>query len=270
MKLEFEAHMKDLLGVLVSSLKCNMRFLTRTLIPSLALALNLSLHGVAHAQKWQVAGDEAFPPYVYVEGGQIKGIHVDIVRKVLDRLKVDYQIKTYPWKRVISMTDRNKITFSLSWVEKRERFQKYLMVGPIQYGRTVFMVKKNSAIQYDELKDLTPYKIGTISGYSYPKPFENAEYLDKDAATVDNAGLISKLLRGRVDIIIGDQSTLEFEAKKLGASQFIKLLPKPLKVVSRYAVFPKENAQQAAIFSNALNELKFDQEVYQSIIDQYR
>ena len=234
------------------------------------IALTLMTAGVVHAEKWHVAGDVSFPPYVYEENGEVKGIHADIVRVVLDKLKVEYSIKAYPWKRVINMTDNNTITLSLSWVEKRERFQKYLMVGPLQFGRTVFMVKKNSNIQFTELKDLAAYKIGTISGYSYPKEFEEADFLDKHPATVNNASLISKLLKNRVDIIIGDQSTLEYEAKKLGVSLVIKLLPKPLKIVSRYAVFPKENTRQAALFSNALNELKFDKKRYQSIIDQYR
>ncbi len=234
------------------------------------LLLTLAFTGLVHAENWLVAGDASFPPYVYEENGQVKGIHADIVRVILDRLKVNYEIKTYPWKRVISMTDNNKITLSLSWVEKRERFKKYLMVGPIQYGRTVFMVRKNSNIQFNELKDLSTYKIGTISGYAYPKEFEEADFLNKHPATVDNATLISKLLKGRVDIIIGDQSTLEFEAKKLNVSFVIKILPKPLKVVSRYAVFPKQNTRQAAIFSNALNELKFDKALYQSIVDKYR
>jgi len=234
------------------------------------LLLALMLTGLVHAEKWQVAGDASFPPYVYEENGQVKGIHADIVRVILDRLKVDYEIKAYPWKRVIRMTDNNQITLSLSWVEKRKRFEKYLMVGPIQYGRTVFMVKKSSNITFNELKDLSAYKIGTISGYAYPKEFEEADFLEKHPATVDNATLISKLLKGRVDIIIGDQSTLEFEAKKLSVSPIIKILPKPLKVVSRYAVFPKENTHQAAIFANALNELKFDKALYQSVIDKYR
>lgn len=234
------------------------------------LFLSVLLSGFVHSDKWLVAGDVSFPPYVYEENGQVKGIHADIVRVVLGRLGLDYEIKTYPWKRVISMTDSNKITLSLSWVEKRERFQKYLMVGPIQYGRTVFMVKKNSNIQFNELKDLNAYKIGTISGYSYTKEFDEADFLDKHPATVDNATLISKLLKSRVDIIIGDESTLEFEAKRLGVSLVVKVLPKPLKVVGRYAVFPKENTHQAAIFSNALNELKFDKEFYQSIVDKYR
>lgn len=234
------------------------------------LFLSVLLSGFVHSEKWLVAGDVSFPPYVYEENGQVKGIHADIVRVVLDRLKVDYEIKTYPWKRVISMTDNNKITLSLSWVEKRERFQKYLMVGPLQYGRTVFMVKNDSGIEFNTLKDLSNYKIGTISGYSYTKEFEEADFLDKHPATIDNATLISKLLKGRVDVIIGDQSTLEFEAKKLRMSHRIKILANPLKVVSRYAVFPREKAKQAALFSNALNELKFDQAQYQSIIDQYR
>lgn len=246
-----------------------MKGIMKTVLLGLALYFGV-LSASVQAEQWQVVGDVAFPPYIYQEGNQVKGIHADITRVVLERLKVDYSIKTYPWKRVISMTDQNQVTLSLSWVEKRERFQKYLMVGPIQYGQTVFMVRKDSAIEFSRLKDLSGYRIGTISGYAYPKEFEKAEFLDKHEATIDNATLISKLIKKRVDIIIGDKSTLEFEAKKLGISYSIKVLPKPLKVVSRYAVFPKEKAIQAAIFSNALNELKFDRALYQSIIDQYR
>ncbi len=225
---------------------------------------------LVYAETWQVAGDETFPPYVYEENGRVVGIHADIVRAVLDKLQVDYELKTYPWKRVINMTDKAQVTFSMSWVESVERLEKYLMVGPIQYGRTVFMVRENSSIEFNELSDLKNYKIGVISGYAYPKEFESADYLTKEAATVDNARLISKLLMKRVDIIIGDESTLSFEAKKLHVSQEIKILPKPLKEVSRYVVFPKAFAKQAALFSNGLNEFKFEKKQYQKIIDHYR
>ncbi len=224
---------------------------------------------LVYAEVWQVAGDETFPPYVYEENDRVVGIHADIARAVLDKLQVDYELKTYPWKRVINMTDNALVTFSLSWVESVERFEKYLMVGPIQYGRTVFMVRKDSSIEFNELSDLKGYKIGMISGYTYSMEFKVATFLNKEAATVDNAQLISKLLAKRVDVIIGDESTLSFEAKKLHVSHEIKILPKPLKVVSRYVAFPKVFAKQAALFSNELAEFKNEKE-YQEIINRYR
>ncbi|MEH6347387.1 MAG: transporter substrate-binding domain-containing protein [Bermanella sp.] len=235
----------------------------------IAMLIGSFKYDLVYAEVWQVAGDETFPPYVYAQNDRVVGIHADIVRAVLDKLQVDYELKTYPWKRVINMTDKAMVTFSMSWVESVERFEKYLMVGPIQYGRTVFMVRKDSIIEFSELSDLKGYKIGMISGYTYPMEFKAAAFLNKEAATVDNAQLISKLLAKRVDVIIGDESTLSFEAKKLHMSHEIKILPKPLKVVSRYVAFPKAFAKQAALFSNGLTEFKNEKE-YQEIIDRYR
>jgi len=222
------------------------------------------------AEQWTVSVVQDFPPYAYSEDGNIKGIHTDIAKSVLDLMQVKYTLKAYPWKRVVAMTDQARVTFSLTWVEKPERFEKYLMIGPIQDGRTVFAVRKNSQIKFNELADLKGHSIGTISGYAYPKEFDKATFLTKDPATINNASLIKKLIAKRNDIIIGDENVLAFEAKKLGVSDKIKFLPKPLKVVYRYAVFPKAHKEQATKFGNALNDFKADKAAYQSVINKYR
>lgn len=221
------------------------------------------------AETWDVGADQYFPPYVVNEGGTIKGIHVDVVKAVLNQLQVESVIKAYPWARVVNVTDNEQVDFSFPWVGKTERFVKYHMVGPLQDGRTVFAVAKNSKVKYDNLKDLEGFTIGVVRGYAYTKEFDEAAFLKKDDAAKDNVNILRKLAGGRVDIIVGDENVLSAEARKLGMSDKIRFLPKALKVVQRYAAFPLGNKTKAERFAKALKEIKENGE-YGKIIERYR
>lgn len=230
-----------------------------------ALALPFT---AANAANWTVATDQNFPPYVFKDGADIKGIHYDIVAAVMKQMGKDYKLSAYPWARVVAVTDGNKVDFSFPWVGKPERFEKYLMIGPLHKGRTVFAVKSDSSISYNSLQDLKDYKIGTVRGYAYEKSFDDASFLRKDNQAKDNVAIIKKLTSGRVDMIIGDENVLREEARKLGVSAQIKYLDKAVKEASRYAAFPKANNAQAMEFKAALEAIKANG-TYDKILKSY-
>jgi len=219
--------------------------------------------------QWEVATDQNFPPYVYQEKGEIKGIHVDIVAAVMKEAGENYQLSAYPWARVVAVTDNNKVDFSFPWVGKPERFEKYLMIGPLHKGRTVFAVKADNGLSYSTLEDLKGLTIGTVRGYAYEKAFDDADFLQKDAQAKDNVTIIKKLVAGRVDLIIGDENVLREEAKKLGVAEQMRFLEKAVKEAERYAAFPKANEAQARKFEAALKRIK-DSGEYDQILDTYK
>ena len=232
------------------------------------LFLTLMLSPLVNAQPWTIASDQNFPSYAFMENGKLKGIHVDIVKAVMKEIGISYKISTYPWARVVRVTDDNDVDFSFPWVGKPVRFEKYLMIGPIHEGRTVFAVKKSSTIQFNSLKDISGLTVGTVRDYSYSTEFDSASNFKKDSAAKDNINIIKKLTNGRVDLIIGDENVLAAEAKKLGVFNDIKFLPKALKNALRYAAFPKKHTAQANKFKAGLNKIKSNG-VYQGIIDKH-
>ncbi len=236
-------------------------------IKTLALFLCFMFVSQVNAEPWRIGADQNFPPFSFVENGTLKGIYVDIVKAVMKEADIKYKISTYPWARVVRVTDNAEVDFSFPWVGKPERFKKYLMVGPIHEGRNVFAVKKSSRITYETLNDISGLTVGTVRGYSYGSGlFDNATNFKKDDAAKDNINILKKLTGGRVDMIIGDENVLTAEAKKLGVLGEIKFLPKAVANVLRYANFPKQNKVQADKFKAGLDRIIASGE-YQKILD---
>lgn len=53
--------------------------------------------------------DQSYPPYSYVEKGELKGIYTEIVRRVFDRMEgYTVTIKPMPWKRGLSYVEQGK------------------------------------------------------------------------------------------------------------------------------------------------------------------
>jgi ABC-type amino acid transport substrate-binding protein len=106
------------------------------------------------------------------------------------------------------------VNLSIPWRAKKERFQKYFMVGLLTSSPTPFLVKKGSKIQYIKLEDLKKYTIGTILGFAYPKSFEEATFLKKSPIAGENTQLLKKLIKSRVDLVICDRTVFFALARK--------------------------------------------------------
>jgi polar amino acid transport system substrate-binding protein len=106
---------------------------------------------------------ENYPPYNYVEKGQLKGLSVDILLFVLkdagsDLKREDIQIK--PWARGynIIQNKKNTILFAMHKTKKRENLFKW--IGPIVNDSSIsIFAHKSSKIKINSLKDLQNLKI---------------------------------------------------------------------------------------------------------------
>lgn len=230
----------------------------------------MSPFSAAESRPWVIATDQHFPPYVYQDAGGIKGIHVDIVAAVMQRMDADYKLSAYPWARVVLLTDKNEVDFSFPFVAKPERFEKYLMVGPIHHGRTVLAVRSEDIyFKFKSLQDLNGMVVGTVRGYAYEKAFDDADFFHKDISSTDNVSLVKKLVFKRLDIIIGDENVLTEEAKKLGVNGKLRFLPKIITEAVRYVAFPKNRPERARAFQQALDAIIADG-TYQKILERYK
>ncbi|MEH6631312.1 MAG: transporter substrate-binding domain-containing protein [Halopseudomonas aestusnigri] len=221
----------------------------------------------------EIVIDDNFPPYTVQNSDETtSGLFVEILRSALQHTHIKFNIIGRPWKRVIAMTDRSEIDASLPWRSKKERFEKYNMVGPItKYGsKTIFWVRKDFTLDgWSHLKDLSEYRIGTISGYAYPKQFEEATYLKKLEMTTTNRSLIKMLSLGRIDLIIGDEHVLATEALAQNLSGKFKQVGPALETVKRYIAVPKAKKDIAALIGKALTTFQ-DTPQYQDIIQRYQ
>jgi polar amino acid transport system substrate-binding protein len=225
---------------------------------SLLLGLLLLCSAVTHAQEWQVVGDEQFAPYSFLSAFSKKpqGLDVELISAVLEEAGIPFDLRLYPWGRVKRMLERQEVTMAFQFAGTPERMQQYELVGPIRSGATVFMVSDKLALSdWQQLSDLQPYTIGQVRGYSYQAEFDQAP-LKRNHNAQNPRQLVSMLLAGRIDIIVGDETQLQYFAEEQQASARVRVLPKALVKMPRYVAFSKGDKQRAEQFAAALERLR--------------
>jgi polar amino acid transport system substrate-binding protein len=223
----------------------------------LLLALLALTHSLA-AQPWRVVGDEQFAPYSFVtaENDTPRGLDVELVDAVLREAQVPYEIRLYPWKRVKRMLDRGEAQMAFQFAGTPQRQQQYELVGPLRSGSTVFMTTAKTAISnWQTLDDLSPYVIGQVRGYAYEENFDRAD-LARDTSAQNPRQLVSMLLAGRIDIIVGDHTQLLYFIREQRALEQVRVLPRPLIQMPRFVAFAKGDTERARQFSEALVRLR--------------
>lgn len=164
-----------------------------------------------------VAATLNYPPYQYYENGREKGLSVDFINVVFDQLNlfgVSYQF--YPWKRAVYITREGQVDFLFNAGENDERkewgvYVKSTLINQIY----VFFARSDSSFSIDEkYSNVHDLIIGIRSGYLYGKG-EFRKSLDekkyKDIEEVDSTKQnVEKLLRGRIDLFVGDYLPVMF------------------------------------------------------------
>lgn len=223
----------------------------------LLLALLALTHSLA-AQPWRVVGDEQFAPYSFVtaENDTPRGLDVELVDAVLREAQVPYEIRLYPLERVKRMLDRGEAQMAFQFAGTPQRQQQYELVGPLRSGSTVFMTTAKTAISnWQTLDDLSPYVIGQVRGYAYEENFDRAD-LARDTSAQNPRQLVSMLLAGRIDIIVGDHTQLLYFIREQRALEQVRVLPRPLIQMPRFVAFAKGDTERARQFSEALVRLR--------------
>ncbi|MFI8480766.1 substrate-binding periplasmic protein [Pseudomonas sp. NPDC078700] len=237
----------------------------------LFIGLLLCLSVPVSAEPLLAVADEQFAPYSFTEANSEKpmGMDVDLVSAILNEAKLDFRIRLYPWQRVKQMLEHHDANLGFAFAGTAERKEQYLLVGPIRSGSTVFMTTHKTAItDWQTLDDLMPYVIGQVRGYAYETEFDHAD-LSRDSSAQNPRQLVSMLLAGRIDIIIGDKTQLMYFVHEQKSESSVRILPHVLVDMPRYAAFNKNDEQNAKAFASALQRLK-DNGKLQTILQRWQ
>ena len=224
----------------------------------LMLCLLLALSPATLAETWRVTGDEQFAPYSFVQGDDNtpRGLDVELVNAILAEAKIDYHLRLYPWARVKRLLDSGAVEMAFQFAGTPERQAQYELVGPIRSGSTVFMTTRQTRLQdWQSLDDLHPSVLGQVRGYAYESAFDQAD-LSRDSSAQNPRQLVSMLLAGRIDIIVGDRLQLQHYVHEQRAEADVRLLPKSLIEMPRYVAFKKGDTARAQRFTTALQRLQ--------------
>jgi len=89
---------------------------------------------------------EIFPPFQFEENGKLKGVSVDIVKAIQQKINDNSKIKVYPWNRAYKLTLKKPNYALFSTLRTKERENKFKWIGPLATMKLVFFKNKNSDI----------------------------------------------------------------------------------------------------------------------------
>lgn len=161
---------------------------------------------------------DPYEPYHYGKIGAVPtGPVPDIVKEVFKRLKMDTEMKLYPWKRCLDQMKKGKRDgiFILSKNKEREAYMVFT-VAYLSDNQSIYYLK-GKKFNWKNFKDLKPYTIGLTSGYNYGDKFPKARKklgLKVDESAKSDLTNFKKLIKGRIDIFPCNDTIAKYIFKK--------------------------------------------------------
>ncbi|MCX4028585.1 substrate-binding periplasmic protein [Spartinivicinus marinus] len=220
---------------------------------------------------------EYFPPYSIYIDGQLEGISTEIVKTVLNDLKLNgLRISVYPWVRAynIALTEKNTLIFPLGRNKRREKLFKWVgVISPAQFY--LFSLHNRDDILISSLNEAKQYTLGTVMNdvreqYLIDKGFKIGSEI---STSLNHDQNLFKLLKGRIDLWPMNELAAYYLVKKR------KLLPKytikkvfhlaDLSTEGYYMAFNKDTDNNTVSkFKESLNKIKREG-IYKNIINSY-
>ena len=201
---------------------CFFKISINIIIYSFIINFNINAQEV---QKVTILADENYPPYTYLENGEMKGIYVDIVMESVKLISSRYSVEIVgvPWKRGLETIKAGKALAILppyKHVEERPFIWPYSL--PLMTENVVAFCHKNidifNYIRNPSKKITSPLNIGINTDYLIlNKELEQAAELNHiilrdNKSTSAN---IMKLYFGRVDCYVNDKLSTLWELSKI-------------------------------------------------------
>jgi polar amino acid transport system substrate-binding protein len=228
---------------------------------TLFITILLPFDAAFSADKTIRCGTVNFPPF-FGENLENGGFMTEISKEAFQRTGWNYTITFMNWNRAMKLCEKGRLDMVQGAYYDKERAKKFQFTESYTSAEIVIFKKKNAKISFQQLEDLKPYTFGILRGWSYPEVFQQATYLKKEM-TDDPSANIQKLLKGRVDLIVGGKRVIRDIAQTnfpKQADQLVALDP-PLKTHKLYNIITRKRedaARIAADFNQGLQMMKAD------------
>lgn len=234
------------------------------------LLLPLLLCNCALAEPLKIVS-AAWPPYIYEDAGQLKGVDYDVTNQVLKQLGYTASWQLLPWRRALHDTASGRADAILDISPTPQRQEQYVFPSePLSSSESVLFYHQSQPRPFATLQDLSGLRIGVTAGYVYGSPdFMNADYFSREPAPSNEASLLM-LMRGRVDMVLMNQRAGLFTLRELGLQEQIKHHPLTVSSAQLFLAFhpSPELRLLAERFSTALSSYKGSSE-YLQILQRY-
>lgn len=215
---------------------------------------------------------EEWAPYNYSENGELKGISIEVLRAVIDKLEADVEFKLYPSMRSSKLMKEGPNTMFVSMFRTPEREEKFQWIGPL-IDASIYFYKRKSDVRVitsleeaKKVESIASRHAGLVHERLISEGFDNLDDTGRNAVEV-----YKKLLAGRCDLAISDAPLgVKHILKNLGQPTDI-LTQLPMKLVDQQlyiAVHKQVSPERVKRWQKALEELQ-KTDHYNEIIEKY-
>lgn len=211
-------------------------------------------------------------PFYYTENGKLQGFSIDILDYVAAHSKYEFEYIIRPWPRAIYLATQGEIDILMALVKTPKREQKYHFIEPsfADEVNQLFTLMGNDFEFAGNLKELIPYSIGTVRGYSYGEYFDQASYLNKSPALSEEI-LLKLLLSKQIDMLISNPLLFNNILLKESSFTHVKAIKPYISLTPVYTALTKRRKDASEIkktMSELTQQLKLSP-YYQILIDKY-
>ena len=132
--------------------------------------------------------------------GQFSGINVQIIRELMDRAEVRYQLKSLPINRAYREAVETPNSCIIGLIFTEERKDTFSWVKPTATGGWALYKKPGSAISLASLADARAYSVAAAPGYPSTESLE--QFGGIEVVKVSFAQALKLLHLGRVDLAL--------------------------------------------------------------------
>jgi polar amino acid transport system substrate-binding protein len=185
----------------------------------LTLFLLLSFTVLCNEGELEIVTDD-WPPFI-LDGKKVSGLVTKNVREILKYTDIKYSITVYPWARSfhLAKTKPNILIYSIYRTKQRE--SQFNWICPIYKSRPIHAYKLvSNSIDINSIEAIKKGVVGIMRGdnsYSYLLNNGFQEGVNIDLSSNEETNLI-KLIKGRVDVVIQSEESLNYRLKSLGVS----------------------------------------------------
>ncbi|GAB7023910.1 substrate-binding periplasmic protein [Salidesulfovibrio brasiliensis] len=231
---------------------------------ALSLVLLFVLSTVAAAEPLRVV-TLSYPPYEYMEDGEVKGVATRIVREVFRRMDVEIEIELMPWVDALEAvrTGKADAIYTAFKTPERERYLLYPSTELIGQTTSLF-VHKGSDIDYSgQLKPLGNYTFAVVHGVSYGSFFDSAVkegHVRRLVRSVNGTESVKRFLDGEADILVSNWLEARTILRTLGRENEAEVLTPPLQNILSYLAFSSKSdrLQLLGEFERNLRQIRMD------------
>lgn len=231
---------------------------------SLAFALVLFLSAAAFAEPLKIV-TLSYPPYEYMEDGEVKGVATRVVREVFQRMDVEIEIELMAWADALDAVRVGEADAIYTAFRTPEREEYLVYPNTELVGQmTSLFVREGSAIDYNgDLVPLAKYTFGVVEQVSYGSFFDAAVehgIIDKLIVSRNGEQSVRRFLAGESDILVSNWLEAWTILAEMGRKDGVRALSPPLQNVPSYLAFSKksEHLDLVRSFETALSEIRID------------